>query len=191
MVRALLVAVLVASAACVPAQTHAHGGVSVEDDICLMKLGKYRSHFTGYQPERRSTQEFCEDIPEVGKVVMVMDFMSDELRTMQTDFRIIRDVKKIGRSATEADLGTNAEVEQATVYYKPPELHPHGTLSASHQFPEGGQFIGIVTATSEDGQRFISVFPFSVGQKSYWPYMIVLLLSALVAFGLYRYSVRE
>ena len=92
------------------ALTHAHGGVSVEDDISLMKLGKYRSHFTGYQPERRSTQEFCEDIPEVGKVVMVMDFMSDELRTMQTDFRIIRDVKKIGRSATEADLGTNAEV---------------------------------------------------------------------------------
>src|SRR3990167_8180724 len=44
----------------------AHGGVSMEEDLCVMKLGTYRSHFTGYQPEKRSTQEFCEDIPEIG-----------------------------------------------------------------------------------------------------------------------------
>lgn len=184
----LAVLTLMASA---PATLFAHGGVSMDNDICLMKLGPYRSHFTGYQPERRSTQEFCEDIPELGNVVMVMDFMSDELRGMQTDFRIIRDVGNVGRSATEADIGTQEQVEKATVFYKSAEKYPHGTLSVAHKFPEEGKFIGIVTASGSGGEKYVSVFPFAVGQRSYWRYVIILMIAMVVAVGVYRYSTRE
>ena len=156
-----------------------------------MKLGAYRSHFTGYLPEKRSTQEFCEDIPEVGTVVMVMDFISDELRPMQTDFRIIRDVKKIGRSAQLQDLGTHDDIEKATVYYKPPSDYPHGTLSASYRFEEEGPYVGIVTATGSDGVKYVSVFPFAVGQKSYWRYLAIILLAIAASTGLYKYAARE
>lgn len=169
----------------------AHGGVSVEDDICLMKLGPYRSHFTGYQPEKRSTQEFCEDIPETGNVVMVMDFISDELRVMATDFRIVRDVKHVGRRATLADLGTDADIEKATIFYMGPSKYPHGTLSASYRFDEGGMYIGMVTATAEDGKKYVSVFPFSVGVKSYWRYLAMMAVSFAAAFALYRYAARS
>lgn len=186
----LLCALPVLFASLLPVEASAHGGVSMEDDICLMKLGPHLSHFTAYMPERRGTQEFCEDLPDVGNVIMVMDFFSDELRPMQTDFRIIRDVKEIGRSATLADLGTSEEIEKATVYYKPAAAHIHGTLSASYRFEQKGLFVGIVTATGPDGVRHVSVFPFAVGQKSYWRYLIILLLAFAAVFGLYRYASR-
>lgn len=171
-------------------KAEAHGGVSMEDDICLMKLGPFRSHFTGYQPEKRSTQEFCEDIPETGNVVMVMDFMSDELRAMQTDFRIIRDVKKIGITATLEDLGAEEDIRKATVFYKEPSRYPHGTLSASYRFEGEGMFIGMVTATADDGTKYVSVFPFSVGVRTYWRYLVMLAVSFAAAFALYRYATR-
>lgn len=169
----------------------AHGGVSMEDDICLMKLGPYRSHFTGYQPEKRSTQEFCEDIPETGNVVMVMDFMSDELRGMKTDFRIIRDVKQIGITATIDDLGSEADIERETVFYKEPSKYPHGTLSANYRFEGEGMFVGMVTATADDGAKYVSVFPFSVGVRTYWRYLVMLAVSCAAAFALYRYATRS
>lgn len=187
----LLCALPVLLASLLPIEAPAHGGVSMDQDICLMKLGTYLSHFTAYMPERRATQEFCEDLPEVGNVIMVMDFFSDELRPMQTDFRIVRDVKEIGRTATLTDLGTAEEIEKATVYYKPAAAYPHGTLSASYRFEQEGLFVGIVTATGPDGVRHVSVFPFAVGQKSYWRYLIILLLALAAAIGLYRYANRE
>ena len=29
----------------------AHGGVSMEDDLCVIKIGFLKAHFTGYQPK--------------------------------------------------------------------------------------------------------------------------------------------
>jgi len=28
---------------------HAHGGVAIEFDTCIVEIGKYRMHFTAYQ----------------------------------------------------------------------------------------------------------------------------------------------
>ncbi len=141
-----------------------HGGVSIADDMCVMQVGPYRAHFTGYQPERRATQEFCEDIPEVGRSIFVIDFINDELRHMETDFRIIKDVNNIGIRAKYEDLGTKEDIERATVYYRPAEIVATGTFNADHTFPEQGHFIGLVTARNpETGKEIISVFPFAVG----------------------------
>lgn len=169
----------------------AHGGVSVEKDVCLMKLGPYRAHFTGYQPEKRSTQEFCEDIPEMGNVVLVMDFMSDELRSMKTDFRIIKDVKDVGISALYDDLGSKEDIENATVFYESPKEYPHGTLNVTYKFDSPGNFIGLVTSTSGEGKEHISVFPFSVGRKKNIGYLFGFLVAALISYGLYRFSQRQ
>lgn len=172
-------------------RVQAHGGVSVQEDVCIMKLGDLRSHFTGYIPEARSTQEFCEDIPETGTVIMVMDFMSDELRGMDVDFRIVRDVKEIGRTATFGDLGGPDAIQKATVYYLDPQKYPHGTLSAKHRFDEPGMFVGIVTARDSAGQVRTSVFPFSVGRKTYWSYVVAFLLAIGASVGLYRLSTKN
>ena len=57
-----------------------HGGLSLEDDYCVLTVGTYEMHFSGYQPENNGPKEFCEDIPETGNTIVVLDFMNDELR---------------------------------------------------------------------------------------------------------------
>jgi hypothetical protein len=169
-----------------------HGGVSIEDDMCIMQVGPYRAHFTGYQPERRATQEFCEDIPEVGRVIFAIDYISDELRGMETDFRIIKDVNNIGIRATYEDLGTKEDIERATILYRPPENLPTGTFNVTHTFPEKGHFIGMVIARHpETGKEFISVFPFAVGIFRWGPIvtrigLILVLVGGLAAFFITR-----
>jgi hypothetical protein len=166
-----------------------HGGVSVEDDVCVMQLASLKAHFTGYQPEYRATQEFCEDIPVVGKSIFVIDFISNELRDMYVDFRIIEDVNNIGNNAVLEDLGGKKAIEDATILYKEKAVFPRGTLTANFNFLHEGRYIGIVTATYDDKSMTItSVFPFQVGVFDFWQYVIpifiILLLSSAV-FGIF------
>ncbi len=161
----------------------------MDQDVCIMKLGNMKSHFTGYQPEYRATQEFCEDIPVVGKSIFVIDFISEELREMIIDFRVIKDVKEIGNNATYEDLGGDAAIEAATIYYQEGQLFPRGTLSANYNFTQEGRYVGIVTARyDDDSPVFRSVFPFQVGLFDYWqfviPILIILVLSS-AGFGIF------
>ncbi|MDA0822808.1 MAG: hypothetical protein O3C28_10325 [Proteobacteria bacterium] len=152
-----------------PHNAFAHGGVSIEDDTCIMTIGPYRAHFSGYQPKLRASKEFCEDIPVVADAIIVLDFISLALRNMNVDFRIIRDVNDIGVSATFADLGTAADIEAATVIYRAAERYGNGNFDVNLSFNNAGSFIGIMTATDpRTGENFTSVFPFSVGKSDLW-----------------------
>lgn len=168
-----------------------HGGVSMEDDMCLLTVGTYQAHFTGYQPQSRATQEFCEDIPVVGKSIFVIDFIHDELRGMDVDFRIIKDVKKIGIKATLADLGTKEDIIANTIYHQEPQRFPRGTMTNTINFTEEGQYVGLVTAVNpETGRELVSVFPFAVGVVHYAKYVVsivMILVLTLVFFGIFLY----
>lgn len=156
-----------------PSQSLGHGGVSMEDDVCLIKLGTYKAHFTGYLPKTRATQEFCEDIPAVGESVFVIDYISDELRDMEMDFRIIRDVKDIGVTATYEDLGGEEAIKAASIFYKEPQVYPRGVFNVRYPFNEEGGYIGIVNVHHvETGLQYRSVFPFSVGKPMYGKYVV-------------------
>jgi hypothetical protein len=165
-----------------------HGGVSVEDDVCLIKFDRYKAHFTGYLPKERATQEFCEDIPVATESIFVIDFISDELRTMELDFRIIRDVKNIGVTATLADLGGTEAIDAATIYYQEPKQFYKGILNVRHNFTQDGGYIGIVNAHHlETGLKYTSVFPFSVGTFQYGKYLTYFLM-LFVACGIFIYA---
>lgn len=149
-----------------------HGGVSMEEDVCLIKIGRYTAHFTGYLPQERASQEFCEDIPVATKAVFVLDFISDELRAMDIDFRIIRDVKNIGRRATYEDLGGPEAIENATVFYEKPRIYSAGVISIHYPFVESGGYVGIISAHHQaTGLSYRSVFPFYVGGGHYAKYV--------------------
>lgn len=151
----------------------AHGGVSTEDDLCLLKIGDYKAHFTGYIPRERATQEFCEDIPVAAESVFVIDFINDELREMETDFRIIRDVNEVGVMATYEDLGSEKEIAAATVLYLEPTLYPRGVLNARYTFSVNGAYIGIMNIRHpETGLQYRSIFPFYVGKVDYSRYFL-------------------
>ncbi|SFK27292.1 hypothetical protein [Methylocapsa palsarum] len=174
------------------AQASAHGGVSVQENKCIMKIGPYFLSFTGYQPQNTYSQ-FCDDIPDRGKTVIVLDAEqssagtgasgaanSNELRDMMIDFRVL---KNVGQAKDEDDMEKNTEV------YLQPKKYPSGTLTFQHDF-EKGNFIGLVTATNDHGQVFVSRFPFAVGATGgnlIWSYIIggVALVGAAAAYFLF------
>ncbi len=163
--------VLFALLACLSLEAFAHGGVSLEDDTCIITIGTYKAHFTGYQPQARASQEFCEDIPVVARSIIVLDFISRPLRDMLIDFRVVKDINEVGVSATIDDLGSADDIERATMFRRPPERFPRGSVDVSIDFTEPGQYIGIMTAIDDDAdvrREYVSVFPFSVGVTNWW-----------------------
>ena len=80
----LLAMVLLTSAA------HAHGGVGMVDNRCVLRIGPDLMFFTGYQPQN-SRDEFCDDVPNTGQTVVALDMQDTELREMLTEIRIIKD----------------------------------------------------------------------------------------------------
>lgn len=149
----------------------AHGGLSLEDDYCILTLGKYEMHFSGYQPENNGPKEFCEDIPETGNTIIVLDFMHNELRKLPVEIRIIQDTKN-----KEEPLNLN----NITIYKKDFNWYKTGTVSLKYNFKNKGKFIGLVT-TKENGEFIVSRFPFSVGIEKKSISFIYFIFLALIA----------
>ncbi|MGB1884832.1 MAG: hypothetical protein ACPHUF_13065 [Gammaproteobacteria bacterium] len=166
--------------------TFGHGGVSMEDDLCVMQIGPYRAHFTGYQPQLRASQEFCEDIPHVAEAIIVLDFLDNRLREMDIEFRVIRDVNDIGISATYDDLGGRDAITAASVFVEAAKRYPRGSVNVSIPFDAPGNFIGIVEANDGEGnQHYRSVFPFAVAATPWysgWQWLLALVVLGLVLY---------
>lgn len=157
-------------------QLQAHGGLSLAEDMCKLTVGPYTMHFTGYQPENTQEKEFCEDIPNVGRTIVALDYINEELRPMTTEVRIIQ------------DTGSEENLDEITVLHIPAKVYSNGSVTFEHYFPERGKFVGLVTIRSEQGaDEYVSRFPFAVGTggKSNTPYILGALL--LVAGGAFFY----
>lgn len=135
------------------ATAQAHGRLGAAEGRCRLFIGPDIMNFTGYLPEA-SKNEFCEDIPSTGPMIMVLDAEQEELRDMAVELRIVKDV---GGPAKE-----NENLDAITVAYKPPKVYPTGTINFEHTFNEPGYFVGIVTVTGQHGEVWTSRFPFSV-----------------------------
>jgi hypothetical protein len=172
-----LVASIIATAF-LTSQAEAHGGVSIDQGQCKMKIGPDEMNFTGYQP-LKSREQFCDDIPDVGPTIIVLDAVQDELRDMNLEIRILRDV---GQRSDEVNL------EQNTETYVPPKKYRTGTLNFEYNFAEKGKFIGLVKASSDDGAKvYVSRFPFSVGETAMRDITVMIFFAALglVGFGVW------
>ncbi len=178
------VACLALLASLLPATLMAHGGVVEEDDLCIIKVNYLRAHFKIYQPRVSGHEQFCEDLPVASESVFVMEYQHDSLSFMPIDFRIIRDVTGKGRFARIEDVDDIADIDAATVFYRPASLEPD-VYTVLHEFAEEGDFIGIVSATHPDTNKvYAAVFPFEVGFTGwgYWPFIIGLLIIIQVQY---------
>ena len=154
-------------------QVHAHGGLSLADDICKLTIGPYTMHFTGYQPEATQEKEFCEDIPATGRTVVALDYIEEALRPLPTEVRIIRD--------TGAQAGAEGNLDAITILHIPAKVYPNGSINFEYDFMQPGKFIGLVTV--RDKEEHVSRFPFSVGEpKGTSPYLIVA-IAAIIGAG--------
>lgn len=161
----------------------AHGGVSIEEDQCILRIGPYKMHFTGYLPEVAPEKEFCEDIPAVGRAIIVLDYLDTALRELATGVRIVE---------AESWTAAQAAVENAqrpTVLHRLPKTYKTGTLQIEHQFDKPGYFVGLVTVQGDRQEQLVSRFPFSVGRKatSQAPYTLAVMALLLASLGAIYY----
>ena len=161
-----------------PQQAAAHGGVVADGDLCIIKISYLQAHFKIYQPLIDGHEEYCEDLPSATDSVFVMEYMHKELATVPIEFRIIHDVTGKGRFAIWQDILEIDDLDGVTVFYQAPVIEPD-VFTVIYNFEEEGDYIGIVTAKPNSGDReHIAVFPFEVGYTGlgYWPLIIIAVL---------------
>jgi len=140
----------------------------MDDDLCIINIDFLQAHFTVYQPQTRASEEYCEDLPDVGKSVFVLDYLHNSLKDMPVDFRIIKDVRELGRFAKWEDIEGIGDLTSATVFYQAPQKYSNASLSVEHTFGEPGNYIGIVTTRHPTQDKlYTAVFPFEVGSTGF------------------------
>jgi hypothetical protein len=163
----------------------AHGGVKLEQDECVFKIGPNTMHFIGYQ-RAGEEQEFCEDIAQTGPTVIALTAVSPDLRDMAIGIRVVKDV---GEAKEKANIDT------VTVAYYPPKVYRNGTMTFEHDFLEAGKYVGIVTVSDDLGNQWVSRFPFTVGIFTFMGYIEYILygvsFTALCGFLLYILGTRK
>jgi hypothetical protein len=175
----------------------AHGGVGIENDQCVLKIGPSTVHFAGYQPAH-SFLEFCEDIPYTGPTIIVLDLVDPELRSMRTEVRVVRDpdpaAVPINVKVLNDEELAHHRLEGITEAYMPPSTYPTGTVKFEHDFKKGGQYIGIVRISNDHGQEYVSQFPFMVGPnwRKIVPFYVLTAIALVVALCVvWRYGWRR
>ena len=159
-----------ASGALLSTQVQAHGGLSMAEDMCKLTVGPYMMHFTGYQPEATQQKQFCEDIPATGQTVVVLDYIEQELRTLPTEVRIIK------------DTGSENNIDAITVLHLPAKVYPNGSIDFTYTFEQPGKFVGMVTVG--DKQQHVSRFPFSVGESKVFTKLLNIYMVPVVAVAI-------
>jgi hypothetical protein len=148
-------------------ESHAHGALTLNRRLCLLKVGPDLMYFSAYQ----SAKKFCEDVPAAGETIFTMDFAQEEMRNMTTDFRIVRD---LGEGDEQISL------DAVTIAYLPPRIYPTGTVTLRHYFADAGDYVGIVRVEGTHGEHWTARFPFTVGWRLR-PRAYYLLAAAVVA----------
>jgi hypothetical protein len=163
----------------------AGGGMVLREDKCIVEIGFYDAHFTAYQPQTRGNEQFCQELPDVGETLFVLDYLHGSMKEVPIDFRIIKDVTKLGKFVQMSDIEAIADINPLTVFYHEPTVHSDASLSVDHTFAAPGDYIGIVTAGHPTKNTIYSaVFPFSVGKTDYTRLLLFgLLLLLLLPLG--------
>ena len=125
----------------------AGGGMVLRDDVCIIEIGFYDAHFTAYQPQTRGNEQFCQELPDVGETLFVLDYLHGSMKEVPIDFRIIKDATEMGKFVQMSDIEAIDDINSLTVFYHEPTVRADASLSVGHTFTAPGNYIGIVTAS--------------------------------------------
>ncbi|NNC77889.1 MAG: FixH family protein [Woeseiaceae bacterium] len=149
-----------------------------ENDLCIINIGYLKAHFKIFVPQETGHAEYCEDIPVRGESVFVMEYQHEGLSSAEIDFRIIRNVTGKSKFARAGDVAAIKNLDDVTVHYAAPAVVPH-VYSLLYNFAEDGEYIGIVSASSGNGEAvYWAIFPFEVGYTGIgiWPWILAALI---------------
>jgi hypothetical protein len=150
---------VVAAIGLAPSGASAHGGVKLEQDECVMRIGQSTMHFIAYQRSGEE-QEFCQDIAQTGPTVIALEAVSEEVRDMAIGVRVIKDVG--------GDANEKGDLTASTIFKMEPKVYRNGIMTFEHDFKEPGRYVAIVTVRDDIGNEWVSRFPFTVGLYTFW-----------------------
>jgi hypothetical protein len=179
MTLARLILIVLAALLLAPSLADAHGSVTPEDDICIIRIGFYKAHFKIYLPRSRGHEEYCEDIPDTGETIFVMEYEHSGLGDVPIDFRIIRNVTGQGIFTNLSDVEAIGNLDEVTVVHHAAAVQPD-VFTIMYDFGEQGEFVGIVSVRNpENGKLYTAVFPFEVGFAGFgwWPWFVVIAIA--------------
>ena len=150
-------------------------------NMCMVMFGYDMIHITSYLPGQ-SRSEYCEEIPQTGRVIMVFDIENPKFRDMPIEIRIIRD--------PTTPITPNTDLEPLTEVHFPPTNYTKGTFTFEHDYKQIGHYIGMVTLTKDNGEKDTQIFKFSVGETlwSWLPYILGAILIGLVLGAYWKHS---
>ena len=155
----------------VPLSAQAQHTHELEKNFCILKIGPYGMHLTGYQPDISAGKENCGEVPGTGRTVLVLDYIEGELRSLPVEVRVIR------------DTGSEQDLQAITVLHLPPKVYPSGFISLDYNFDQPGKFVGLITVGGT--QEHVARFPISIGESTmvshFMHYLMVIV--PLVAIG--------
>ncbi len=164
----------------------AGGGLVLRDDVCIIRIGFYEAHFTAYQPQSSGDKRFCQDLPNIGETLFVLDYLHGSMKEVPVDFRIIKDVTKLGKYVQMSDIRAIDDIESLTVFYRRPSVHPDASMTVDYTFTAPGNYLGIVTAGHPTKNKtYSAVFALSVGKTDYvslLPFGLFLLVPVIYYF---------
>jgi len=172
----------------------ANGGVMLDHDACKVKIGFYEAHITAYQPETSGNTQFCEELPDAGKTIFVIDYLHDSMKEVPVGFRIIRDATGLGRFVRREDIEALNNLDEHTIYYQAPTVEADASLTAEPLLPEAGSYVGIVSVGHPTNDTiYTAVFPFEVGRMdARFIFMTVaVLVAALLICLIVRMRIRR
>ena len=108
----------------------AHGNVPIEEDACARFLGRQIIHFSAYQPQHEKGAQYCNEIPNTGDTIVVVDLYNQRLREVPVSLKII---------------DPNAPEENQVLFASKPKIYKHGVIEASAPFDHSGLYRAVVT----------------------------------------------
>ncbi|WP_424362679.1 hypothetical protein [Methylocystis parvus] len=163
-------------AAALCAATSAQAQIKAEHPrFCVMSVGPTQMMFSAFQ-ENRSDEIYCQHIAAAGPTMIILDAKSNELRDMNVEVRLI---KNVGQKDWRDDLDATTVAAIPAKKY----LADRGTTSFTHDFKGDGDYIAIVRATSDDGAKeYVGEYQFTVG-SSYEEALMTGALASLLGFA--------
>lgn len=157
----------------IPLSAQAQHTHELEKNFCILKIGPYGMHLTGYQPELSAGKESCGEVPGIGRTVLVLDYIEGELRSLPVEVRIIK------------DTGSEQDLQAITVLHVPSKVYPSGFISLEHNFDQPGKFVGLITLGGP--HEHVARFPISIGESNvvshFMHYIMVIVPLAAIAGG--------
>jgi hypothetical protein len=157
----------------VPLSAQAQHTHELEKNFCIIKVGPYGMHLTGYQPDLSAGKESCGEVPGIGRTVLVLDYIEGELRSLPVEIRIIK------------DTGSEQDLQAITILHVPSKVYPSGFISLDHDFDQPGKYVGLVTLGG--AHEHVARFPISIGESNVvshlMHYIIVIVPLAAITGG--------